>query len=172
MSAKDCRLRRLVDTNRKVFVYNTSGGLLGSWTAGSMNTSAQPEGITANGNDVWIVDNKTDKIFKYAGAASRLSGSQTAASSFSLNTGNTNSKDLVTDGNSIWVVDDSTTDNVFKYSVSGTSVGSWTIMPAVVAATSSYRSDCESHPLCKRPIPSKTLLRCPLVEVACDCWIG
>ena len=117
----------VVDANRKVFVYNTSGGILGSWTAGSLNSSAQPEGITTNGTDVWIVDNKTDKVYRYANAASLTSGSPTAASSFSLNTGNTNPKDLVTDGSSLWVVNDSSSDKVFKYTASGSLLGSWTI---------------------------------------------
>ncbi len=118
----------VVDVNRKVYVYSTTGALLGSWTAGSMSASAQPEGITTNGTDVWIVDNKTDKVFKYVGAASLLSGSQTAASSFSLNGSNTNGKGIVTDGASLWVVDDgSSSDKVYKYSVSGTAIGSWTI---------------------------------------------
>ena len=88
----------VVDANRKVYVYNTSGGLLGSWTAGTLATNATVEGIATNGTDVWIVDAKSDKVYKYTGAASRLSGSQNAASSFSLNSGNTSPKDIVTDG--------------------------------------------------------------------------
>ncbi len=117
----------VVDANRKVYVYDTSGGLLGSWTAGSMSTSATPEGIATNGTDIWIVDAKSDKVFKYAGAASRLSGSQNAASSFNLNSGNSSAKDIVTDGASLWVVNSSTTDKVFKYTVAGSLLGSWTI---------------------------------------------
>src|SRR5262245_3053688 len=117
----------LIDDNRNVYVYNPSGGLLGSWSAGTMNGGATPEGIATNGTDVWIVDGKTDKVFKYAGAASRLSGSQNAASSFNLNSGNTSPKDIVTDGTYLWVVNDSTTDKVFKYTVAGSLVGSWTI---------------------------------------------
>ncbi len=118
----------VIDANRNVYVYNTSGGILGSWTAGSMNASAQPEGITVIGTDVWVVDNKTDKVFRYNGAASRLSGSQNASSSFSLSNSNTNPKDLVTDGTNIWVVNDNTgTDMVFRYTVSGTLQGFWTI---------------------------------------------
>ena len=58
----------------------------------------QVEGIATNGTDVWIVDDKTDKVYRYTGAASRSSGSQNAASSFSLNSGNQNPKDIVTDG--------------------------------------------------------------------------
>ncbi len=92
-----------------------------------MNSTAQVEGITTNGIDVWLVDNKLDKVYKYAGAASLLSGSQSAASSFNLNSNNSSPKDLVTDGASIWVVNDSTTDKVFKYSLNGSLIGSWTI---------------------------------------------
>ena len=44
---------------------------------------------------------------QYTDAARRLSGSQNAASSFSLNSGNTGPKDIVTDGTSLWVVNDS-----------------------------------------------------------------
>ena len=117
----------VVDANRNVYVYNTSGGLLGSWTAGTLTSTATVEGITTNGTDIWIVDARSDKVYKYAGAASRLSGSQTAASSFSLNTNNKSPKDIVTDGASLWVLNDSTTDTVFKYTVAGSLLGSWTI---------------------------------------------
>ena len=117
----------VADANRKVYVYNASGGLLGSWTAGTLQSTAQVEGITTNGTDVWIVDNKTDKVFKYTAAAGLLSGSLNSSSSFALNSSNTNPKGIVTDGTSIWVINDSTTDKIFKYSLSGTLQGSWTI---------------------------------------------
>ena len=117
----------VADANRKVYVYNTSGGLLGSWTASTLQSTAQVEGITTNGTDVWIVDNKTDKVFKYTAAAGLLSGSLNSSSSFSLNSSNSNPKGIVTDGTSIWVINDSTTDKIFKYSLSGTLQGSWTI---------------------------------------------
>jgi hypothetical protein len=117
----------VVDANRKVYVYDINSNLLGSWTAGTLASNATPEGIATNGTDVWIVDSKSDKVFKYTGAASRLSGSQNAASSFSLNSGNKDAKDIVTDGSSLWVVNDSSTNKVFKYSVGGSLQGSWTI---------------------------------------------
>ncbi len=118
----------VVDANKKVYVYDTSGGLLGSWSAGSLASNATVEGITTNGTDVWIVDSRSDKVFKYAGAATRTSGSQNATSSFSLNRSNTSPTDLVTDGASIWVLNNtSSTDKVFKYSVGGSSLGNWTI---------------------------------------------
>ena len=102
-----------------MYVYNTSGTLQGSWAAGTLSSTATVEGIATNGTDVWIVDAKSDKVYRYTGAASRLSGSQTAYSSFNLNSGNTSPKDIVTDGTSLWVINDSTTDKVFKYSVAG-----------------------------------------------------
>jgi hypothetical protein len=118
----------VVDANKYVYVYNSSGGLLGSWTAGSVNSSAQLEGIATNGTDIWLVDKKQDNVFRYAGATSRTGGSQNAASSFSVNSGNSNAKGIVTDGTSLWVVDDgSTADKVFKYTLSGSLLGSWTI---------------------------------------------
>ena len=120
----------VVDANRKVYVYNNVGTLLGSWTAGTLSTSATVEGIATDGTDVWIVDAKSDKVYKYTGAATRLSGSQNAASSFSLNSANKSPKDIVTDGVNLWVVNDSTTDKVFKYTTAGALVNSWTITTA------------------------------------------
>jgi len=64
-----------VDANKTVYVYNASGSLLGSWTASSLPGNAVPEGIATNGTDVWVLANTNkDKVFKYTGAASRLSG--------------------------------------------------------------------------------------------------
>ncbi len=120
----------VVDANRKVYVYNNSGVLLGSWTAGTLATTATVEGIATNGTDVWIVDAKSDKVYKYTGAASRLSGSQNATSSFSLNSSNTSPKDIVTNGVNLWVVNDSTTDKVFKYTTAAPLNSSWTITTA------------------------------------------
>jgi hypothetical protein len=115
----------VIDANRRVYVYNASGALLGSWTAGTLATNATPEGIATNGTDIWIVDSRNDRVYRYAAAASRLSGSQNAASNFKLNSGNTNPKDLVTNGSSLWVVNDASTDRVYKYSISGSLQGSW-----------------------------------------------
>ena len=92
-------------------------------------------GIATNGTDIWLVDNKQDKVYKYTGAASRLSGSQNAASSFNLNSSNSNAKGIVTDGTSLWVVNDATTNKVFKYTLSGSLLGSWTIDAANASPT-------------------------------------
>jgi hypothetical protein len=117
----------VVDSNRMVFMYNSAGGLLGLWTAGGLPAQAQVEGIATNGTDIWIVDGKSDKVYRYTGAASRTSGSQSAASSFSLNSGNKDPKDIVTDGAHLWVVNNASQDKVFKYTLNGSLVGSWTM---------------------------------------------
>jgi sugar lactone lactonase YvrE len=124
----------VVDANKNVYVYTNHGVLQGSWSAGGLSSSATLTGIATNGTDIWLVDSSADKVYKYAGAASRLSGSQSAASSFSLTNkhgnGNTNPQDIVTDGTSFWVVD-GTALQVFKYTLSsGKLLGSWTIDPA------------------------------------------
>ena len=55
--------------------------------------NAHPTGITINPNnvsDIWIVDNGTDKVYQYIGAASRTSGSQNAGATFALDPDDTN----------------------------------------------------------------------------------
>ena len=94
------------------------------WTPSGLTT---PQCITTDGTHVWIIDSGSDKVFKYDNAASRLTGSQAANSSFALNNGNKNSTDLVTNGTSIWTLEGANIDKVFKYSVAGALVGSWTI---------------------------------------------
>jgi len=125
----------VVDANKKVYLYDGGGVLLGSWAAGSLVSNATIEGITTNGTDIWLVDARQDRVYRYAGAASRLSGSQNAASSFALNSGNRSPKDLVTDGSNIWVVQSNTTDRVFKYSMTGSLVGNWVIDTANASPT-------------------------------------
>jgi hypothetical protein len=118
----------VIDSNKTVYVYNaTTGALLGSWQASGLTT---PQGITTDGIHVWIIDSGSDKVFKYNNAASRLTGSQAANSSWSLNNKNKNSTDLVTNGTHIWTLESSGTDKVFKYTTAGTLVGSWTIAAA------------------------------------------
>jgi hypothetical protein len=78
-------------TALKVFKYSLSGSSLGSWTIDPANKN--PTGITINPtnvSDIWIVDNVTDKVYQYVGAATRTSGSQSAAATFALNPYDTN----------------------------------------------------------------------------------
>jgi subtilisin family serine protease len=117
----------VVDQNRRVYIYNTSGVLLGSWGAGSLAKNAIVEGIATNGTHVWIVDARADRVFYYPNAAGVTSGSLTAASSFPLAKGNANPKDIVTDGTNFWVVNDASVDQVFKYTLSGTYLSTWNL---------------------------------------------
>jgi hypothetical protein len=122
----------VVDANKSVFVYSTGGALLGSWSAGGLSSAATLTGIATNGTDIWLVDSYATKVYKYAGAAGRLAGTQNPASSFSLATGkngDSNPQDIATDGASFWVLD-GTAHKVFKYTVSGSALGSWSIDPA------------------------------------------
>jgi hypothetical protein len=125
----------VVDANKAVYIYNVSGGLLGSWTAGSLPSNAAVEGIATNGTDIWIVDAQGDRVYRYAGGASWLSGSRSATSNFALNSGNGAPKDIVADAANLWVVNDSSTDKVFKYSLTGSLAGSWTVTGAGTSPT-------------------------------------
>lgn len=117
----------IVDANRNVYIYDrVSGMLLGSWSAGSMPNNATPEGIATDGKNIWIVDSRSDKVYRFDDAASRLSGSQNAASSFG-GVGS-NPKDIVSDGVHLWIVEDgSKVDRVYKYHVTNGYWGSWVI---------------------------------------------
>jgi hypothetical protein len=120
----------VVDGGKKVYVYDTNGVMLGNWTPNGLTT---PEDIATNGTDIWILDDGLNKVFKFSGGsgagANRTSGSQNAASSFNLNSANQNAKGIVTDGTYLWVVNDAASgaDKVFKYTLTGTLVSSWTI---------------------------------------------
>lgn len=108
-----------------VFVYSDAGASLGSWIAktNAGKDLGTPEGIATDGVDIWIVDDATNTVYRYANAATLTSGSRNASSSFTLaksggNT-NTNPRGITTDGIYLWVVDNSSTDRVFKYTVAG-----------------------------------------------------
>ncbi len=80
----------------KVFVYNLTGGSLGSWTIDAANRS--PTGLTIDptgaSQSIWIVDVSKDRVYEYANARSRTSGSQMAGVSFALASGNTSPQDI------------------------------------------------------------------------------
>lgn len=80
-------------TTDQVFVYQAStGARLGVWTIDSQNSN--PTGITLDptgaSSSLWLVDNVADRVFEYSAGRQRTSGSQTAALSFALNSGNGN----------------------------------------------------------------------------------
>jgi hypothetical protein len=82
-------------TSDRVFQYNTAGTLLNSWAINSANSS--PTGISLDfsqgSQDLWIVDNGTNRVYRYANA--RFLTAPTLTSSFPLATANTNSQGLV-----------------------------------------------------------------------------
>ncbi len=119
----------VIDANKKVYVYDNVGTIQGSWTPKTKSGASldTPEDITTFGSDIWIVDEGTNSVLKYSNAAGRKSGSQNATSSFNLNSSNGKATGIVTDGNYLWVVDNNSTDKVFKYTVNGSLLGSWTI---------------------------------------------
>jgi hypothetical protein len=65
----------VADADRNVYVYTNYGVLQGSWTASGLSSSMKLTGIATKDTDLWLVDSYVDKVYKYAGAASRLSGS-------------------------------------------------------------------------------------------------
>jgi hypothetical protein len=124
-SSSDGSRQWVLDSNRNVYVYNATGALLGSWTASGLDT---PKGISVHGSEVWIVDSGTDRVYLFADATTRLSGSQAAVRNFRLPTTNRNPEDLVTDGTTIWVLQSGSPDKVFAYRNSdGVELGNWTI---------------------------------------------
>ncbi len=69
----------------QVFVYDVDGAYLGKWDLDSDNSDAA--GITndpGGGSDLWVVDNRDDAVYQYAGATAHRSGSHDASDVFDL----------------------------------------------------------------------------------------
>jgi hypothetical protein len=118
----------VVDDNHHVLVYDTAdGSLLGSWIAkGKAKEKGldEPEGIATDGNDIWIVDDGTNRVYRYVDGASRRAGHQSADSWFSLASDNRHPTGLATDGTTLWV-SDSDEEKVFVYDTAGKRLGAW-----------------------------------------------
>jgi hypothetical protein len=135
----------VLDLNKTVYVYNTSGTALGMWTAGGLG--ATPEGIALDirfGQDFWIVDSTTDKVYWYDNAGATLSGTVSSGANFPLTATNDKAKGITTDGTTLWVVEDDTANTVFLYTIvrdgqgtpTGlTTAGSWTLNSANTTPT-------------------------------------
>lgn len=108
-------------TTRKVGVYSADGTVKGSWQAADVT---DPQGVTVNNGDLWLVDRGDKRVRRYAGGAVLTSGVATATSSFLLNAANGSPSDLVTDGSTVWVTDDAKA-SVFVYGVDGSLLGNW-----------------------------------------------
>ena len=115
-----------------VLTDDSDGNRIGLWIADDIS---KPEGIATNGQDIWIVDKSTDRVYFYADIADHSIAIErvTATSSFALASGNNNPRGITTDGNYMWVVNSKNAkDEVFKYTTSGSLVGRWTIDSANV----------------------------------------
>ncbi|MEY3456890.1 MAG: hypothetical protein RL215_47 [Planctomycetota bacterium] len=111
----------VLDSSRRVFVYDNAGALQGSWTAVFSFTAVDVTGIATDGTHIWITDRFNDRIHYFANAATRLSGEQISNASWLVNRSNLNATDIVfgTQGGLryLWVTDDSTIDRVFRYTL-------------------------------------------------------
>ena len=116
----------VIDDDDSVYVYDSAGNSMGSWLALGL---VQPQGIAVVGNDVLIVDRGPDKVFVFANAATQTSGTLSATTSWSLNTGkgNRNPRGITSDGVSVWVANASANDRVYKYDLSGNYLGRWNL---------------------------------------------
>ncbi len=117
----------VIDANKTVYVYTGEGALLGSWQDPGLN---QPQDITTDGTDIWIIDTPDNVVYRYSGAASRRSGSQAPDASFPLVVEDRNPTGLVTDGSTFWVTDNfDHLNKVFVYDMTGQLLGSWLLDP-------------------------------------------
>ena len=111
----------VVDKTGQVDIYDTlAEESIGSWEARDVKN---PQGIATDGQHVWIVDAKRDRVYFYQDAASRRSGRIDATSTFHLKSQNKNPTGITTDGDTIWVVDSK--DRIYVYDTDGTSLGNW-----------------------------------------------
>lgn len=121
----------VLDFDMLVFVFDTDGGLIGSWSVEKGGAPiSSPNGIATDGTDMWIVDAWGAQVKRYAGAAARESGSQGPVSSFKIDKHGTG---ITTDGSTIWIVN-SGTDRVYAYSVAGEPLYDWLLHSANVTA--------------------------------------
>jgi hypothetical protein len=115
----------VIDADTNVYVYAAAGAFLGSWSAQQL---VQPQDIATDGTDVWILDGITNRVYHYANAAGRTSGTQVPVDSFALDSANTMATGLVVNGGTIWVTDNQASqDRVYVYSTAGANLGSWVL---------------------------------------------
>lgn len=119
-------------SHKRVYILDSNQErLLGSWTASGLT---KPEGIATDGQHIWIVDDATNRVQFYAGAAGRRNGSQSRSSQFQLHANNQQPKGITTDGEFLWVVD-SGSDRVFVYDIEGNCLNWWRLDPENSDAT-------------------------------------
>ncbi|MCH8186805.1 MAG: hypothetical protein IH862_11970, partial [Chloroflexi bacterium] len=98
-----------------VFRYSLSGVFQNdSFSLDVENSHA--EGITTDGNSLWVVDKDVGKVFRYSLGGSQLDSFGVAPA--------THPEGITTDGASIWVVDKDT-DKIYRFGMAGTLLGSF-----------------------------------------------
>ena len=114
----------VVKSNEWVYVYDGSDQTFqGRWDAQGPEIA---RGIATNDTDIWIVDDKLNRVYFYADSADWSSGRRQATSSFALNSQNTNPSGLEVHGDVLWVTD-LRRDQVFVYDTSGSYLGKWNL---------------------------------------------
>ena len=83
------------DAADKVFVYNATGGVLGSWALDPANGDASGVTLTpgdpmGNSGDLWVLDRADKLVYRYAGGRAFTGGSRTAADTMKLSVLNAN----------------------------------------------------------------------------------
>jgi hypothetical protein len=106
----------VLDKGKSVHVYGTDGASKGSWTADGLGK--EPEGIALDGQDMWIVDRGSKKLFWYDNAALNVGGvTDKPEWSFTLPSALDKPKGLTTDGTKMWIVEDDSADTVYRYTI-------------------------------------------------------
>ena len=112
----------VVKSDKRVYVYDTDDdSLLGTWRAKGPHWA---RGIATDGDDVWIVDAKHDKVFQFTAAADRTSGYQWADDYFHLHRSNRSPSGIVFQDGVFWITDNRN-HSVFVYGEHGDFLGRW-----------------------------------------------
>ena len=118
-SVPESRFLVVDKSDDKVYRYELSGALTGSFALVSANNDA--EGITTDGSSIWVVDKGDKVVYEY----DLLSGA--SLGSFNLTNANGDPKGITSDGITIWVVDKEDK-VVYKYDITGASIGSFALV--------------------------------------------
>jgi uncharacterized repeat protein (TIGR01451 family) len=117
----------VVDKDKFVYVYQ-SGGLVGAWKARDLGKEPEGIAVSPSGDQLWIVDRDKKRVLYFESGKTLTSGEVKPTSMFSLPKANDKPKGITTDGQFLWIVDDDKSkEQVFKYTIGGTLLGSWEI---------------------------------------------
>ena len=114
----------VLDKDKFVNVYLADGTPQGLWKADSLG--AEPEGITLDGNDLWVAD-RSRKIYWYDRAAVKTTGTLKTTTTFAPSMSG-NLKGIVTNGSQLWVVTEGGTDFVYRFTIGRDGSGSPTTL--------------------------------------------